>query len=154
MFFVRRRILSSLRLTSSSNAAVSPFLAPATNKCSSSRATDDGRRCGLGALKVSKRLKNRAVSPFSVMNIALNIVPPVSPLGLDEGESRLDSKMTVCSKKLELGDGSPPGSKHLGHGPSLSDASTRSKRGIPVEYFAQRPEAMRGDLVPERLKEA
>ena len=62
--------------------------------------------------------------------------------------------MTVCSKKLELGDGCPPGSKHLGHGPSLGDASTWTKGSIPVEYFAQRPEAMRGDLVPKWLKKA
>jgi hypothetical protein len=73
---------------------------------------------------------------------------------LDEHATRQDSKMTVCSKKLELGDGFPPSSKHLSYGPSLSNTSTRSEGSIPIEYFTERSEAMRGDLVPERLKEA
>src|SRR6516225_5499116 len=49
IFRVRRKILRSYLVTSSSNADTSPLLAAATKAGSSSRTTDDGRRFAFGA---------------------------------------------------------------------------------------------------------
>src|ERR1700741_2147511 len=113
----------------------------------------EGRRCGLGAVKVSKRPQNGTPEPFSDINIALIIRPPIPYHTLDEGKRRQDAKirrtlsaLITRSKLAEvqqcllwvvaLPESRSPCSQHFSNGPGLGDASTRREWCISVENLA------------------
>src|SRR6266436_5439728 len=169
MFLVRRKIFPSYRLTSSSKAVASPPRAAATRRCSSSRTIVDGRRCGLGVLKVPNKPPNGAPKPSSAVSIAFNIRTPIPHPSFDEGERGRDSEiygnaaprpsasfharktdgksLIVCTlEAVPLADSCSPGSQDFSHGPSLGDASTGREWCVSVEDLAKCPDAVRSDL--------
>src|SRR5690348_2448829 len=93
----------------------------------------EGRRCGLGAVKVSKRPQNWTPEPFSDMNIALNIRPPIPYPTLDESKRRQDSKirrtLSVLMTRSTLAE--VQHSFHAAGGSSTRELLSRLSRLLP-----------------------
>src|SRR5258708_24374548 len=100
MFIVRRKIFLSYRLTSSSNAAASPALAAATKRCSSARATVDGRRCGFGVLNAIGVFTSVRFWPVLVMKVAQTGCPILPCVFLDDGAQTPDSGIVAADSSV------------------------------------------------------